>query len=71
MASASVHSKVAVLTMCVHCLLLLQLSMGFCFGSLPYLALVTSWLSFAVSAVSLSLSHWYSGSAVVFDCIDS
>ena len=31
----------------------------------------TSWLSFVVSAVSLSLSHWYSGSGVVLDCIDS
>ena len=26
---------------------------------------------FVVSAVSLSLSHWYPGSGVVFDCIDS
>ena len=32
---------------------------------------VTSWLSFVVSAVSLSLSHWYPGSGVVLDCIDS
>ena len=30
-----------------------------------------SWLSFMVSAVSLSLSHWYPGSGVVLDCIDS
>ena len=30
----------------------------------------TSWLSFVVS-VSLSLSHWYPGSGVVLDCIDS
>ena len=29
------------------------------------------WLSFVVSAVSLSLSHWYPGSGVVLDCIDS
>ena len=28
------------------------------------------WLSFVVS-VSLSLSHWYPGSGVVLDCIDS
>ena len=27
--------------------------------------------SFVVSAVSLSLSHWYPGSGVVLDCIDS
>ena len=32
---------------------------------------LTSWLSFVVSAVSLSLFHWYSGSGVVLDCIDS
>ena len=34
---------------------------------------LTSWLSFVVSAVSLSLSHWYPGSDVVLvlDCIDS
>ena len=34
---------------------------------------LTSWLSFVVSAVSLSLSHWYMypGSVVVLDCIDS
>ena len=32
---------------------------------------LTSWLSFVVSTVSLSLSHWYPGSSVVLDCIDS
>ena len=32
---------------------------------------MTSWLWFVVSAVSLSLSHWYPGSGVVLDCIDS
>ena len=32
---------------------------------------LTSWLSFVVSAVSLSLSHWYPGPGVVLDCIDS
>ena len=32
---------------------------------------LTSWLSFVVSSVSLSLSHWYPGSGVEFDCIDS
>ena len=32
---------------------------------------LTSWLSFVVSAVSLSFSHWYPGSGVVLDCIDS
>ena len=28
-------------------------------------------LSFVVSTVSLSLSHWYPGLGVVLDCIDS
>ena len=32
---------------------------------------LTSWLSFVVSTVCLSLSHWYPGSGVVPDCIDS
>ena len=32
---------------------------------------VTSWLSFTVSTVNMSLSHWYPGSGVVLDCIDS
>ena len=32
---------------------------------------LTSWLSFVVSAVSLSLSDWYPGSGVVLDCIES
>ena len=32
---------------------------------------LTSWLSFVVSSVSLSLSHWYPGAGVVLDCIDS
>ena len=34
---------------------------------------VTCWErhSFVVSTVSLSLSHWYPGSGVVLDCIDS
>ena len=32
---------------------------------------LASWLSFVVSAVSLSLSYWYPGSGVVLDCIDS
>ena len=32
---------------------------------------LTSWLSFVVSTVSLSLSRWYLGLGVVLDCIDS
>ena len=37
----------------------------------PVFVWLTSWLSFVVSAVSLSLCHWYPGSGVVLDCIDS
>ena len=32
---------------------------------------LASWLSVVVFSVSLSLSHWYPGSGVVLDCIDS
>ena len=32
---------------------------------------LTSWLSFVMSTVTLSLSHWYPGSGVVLNCIDS
>ena len=32
---------------------------------------LTSWLSFVVSTVSLSLSLWYPGSGVVFNYTDS
>ena len=32
---------------------------------------LTSWPSFVVSTVNLSLSHWYPGSGVVLNCIDS
>ena len=32
---------------------------------------LTSWLSFVVSTMSLSLSHVYPGLGVVLDCIDS
>ena len=32
---------------------------------------LTSWHSFVVITVNLSLSHWYPGSGVVLDCIDS
>ena len=45
-------------------------SVYMCYGS-PAGKGLASWLSFVVSAVSLSLSHWYPGSGVVLDCIDS
>ena len=32
---------------------------------------LTSWLSFWCLTVSMSLSHWYPGSGVVLECIDS
>ena len=32
---------------------------------------LTSWLSFVVSSVGLSLSRWCPGSGVVLGCIDS
>ena len=32
---------------------------------------LTSWLSFVVSSVGLSLSHWCPGSGVVLGCVDS
>ena len=32
---------------------------------------LTSWLSFVMSIVTLSLSHWYPASGVVFGCIGS
>ena len=32
---------------------------------------LTFWLAFVVSTVSLLRSHWYPGSGVVLDCIDS
>ena len=41
-----------------------------CLGSIIGKGL-TSWLSFVVSTVSVSLFHWYPGSGVILDCIDS
>ena len=32
---------------------------------------LTSWLSFVVSNFEVSLAHWYPGSGVVLECIDS
>ena len=48
----------------------LCMSVYMCFGS-PAGKGLTSWLSFVVSTVSLSLSYWFPGSGVVLDCIDS
>ena len=55
----------------VLCLLCLCARLFICALWSPAGKGLTSWLSFVVSAVSLSLSHWYLGSGVVLDCIDS
>ena len=55
----------------VLCLLCLCARLFLCALWSPAGKGLPSWLSFVVSAVSLSLSHWYPGSGVVLDCIDS
>ena len=56
----------------VLCLLCLYARLFICALWSPVGKGLTSWLSFVVSTVSLSLSvHWYPGSGVVLDCIDS
>ena len=42
-----------------------------CWGGGGWGGGLASWLSFVVPTVSWSLSHWYPGSGVVLDCIDS
>ena len=59
----------------VICLLCLCVRLFICALWSPVGKGLTSWLSFVVSncefVTSLSLSHWYPGSGVVLDCIDS
>ena len=55
----------------VLCLLCLCACLFICALWSPAGKGLTSWLSFVVSAVSLSLSYWYPGSGVVLDFIDS
>ena len=55
----------------VLCLLCLCARLFICALWSPAGKGLTSWLSFVVPTVSLSLSHWYPGSDVVLDCIDS
>ena len=55
----------------VLCLLCLCARLFICALWSPAGKGLTSWLSFVESSVSLSLSHWYPGSGVVLDCIDS
>ena len=52
----------------VLCLLCLCARLFICALGSPAGKGLTSWLSFVVSTVSLSLSHWYPGSGVVLDC---
>ena len=51
----------------VLCLLCLCARLFICALWSPAGKGLTSWLSFVVSIVSLSLSHWYPGSGVVLD----
>ena len=55
----------------VLCLLCLCARLFICALWSPAGKGLTAWLSFVVSTMSLSLSHWYPGSGVVLDCIDS
>ena len=55
----------------VLCLLCLCARLFICALESPAGKGLTSLLSFVVSTMSLSLSHCYSGSGVVLDCIDS
>ena len=55
----------------VLCLLCLCVRLFICALWSPAGKGLTSWLSFVVSTMSLPLSHWYPGSGVVLDCIDS
>ena len=55
----------------VLCLLCLCLRLFMCALGSPAGKGLTSLLTFAVSTMSLSLSHLYPGSGVALDCIDS
>ena len=55
----------------VLCLLCLCARLVICALWSPAGKGLTSWHLFVVSTVSWSLSHWYPGSGVVLDCIDS
>ena len=64
-------SFVDLLFFSVSCLLCLCVRLFICALWSPAGKSVTSYLSFVYITVSLSLSHWYPGSGVVLDCIDS
>ena len=55
----------------IMCLLCLCTQLFSCAVWSPAGKGLTPWLSFVASSVGLLLSHWYPGSGVVLDCIDS
>ena len=55
----------------VSCLLCLCARLFICVLWSPDGKGLTSWLLFVVSNYELSFRHWYPGSGVVLDCIDS
>ena len=55
---------------CLVCARLLYVSVDMCLVVTCWESL-TSWLSLWCLYVSLSLSHWYPGSGVVLDCMNS
>ena len=55
--------------LCYFCLVLLSRLFVDALWSLVGKGL-TTWLTFVMSIVTLSLFHWYPGSGVVLDCID-
>ena len=63
----------AVLLLCfsVLCLLCLCVRLFTCALWSPAGKGLPSWLSLWCLPVSLSVSHWYPGSSVVLDCVDS
>ena len=59
--------------LCYFCLVFVMLRVRLFINALwsPAGKGLTSWLSFVTSNCELSLSHWYPGSGVVLDCINS
>ena len=59
--------------LCYFCLVLLYFHARLFVDALwsPTGTGLNSWLSFVMLIVTLSLSHWYPGSGVGLDCIDS
>ena len=55
----------------VLCLLCLCARLFICAFWSPAGKGLTSWLSFVVSNYEFVISHWYPGSGVVLDCINS